>query len=88
MAEVVALEIRLKCGVFPLMTHPSAKKASHPLIFFDITNGRPSEMASGLRKQGILVGERVGVRWRMVTHHNITTDDVDHTLRVFNSLFS
>lgn len=58
------------------------------LVFFDITNGKSSEMASGLREQGILVGERVDVTWRMVTHHNITTDDVDHTLRVFNSLFS
>ncbi len=36
---IVEREINSKCGVWPLMTHPSAIKPSNFLIFFDITTG-------------------------------------------------
>ena len=39
MAFVTALEIKLKCGVFPLITHPKAIKASYFLIFLAIVTG-------------------------------------------------
>ena len=32
-------EIKSKCGVSPLITHPKAMKASYFLIFFEITTG-------------------------------------------------
>ena len=36
---MVAFEIKLKCGVFPLITQPKAIKASNLFIFFAITTG-------------------------------------------------
>ena len=38
-AFVVANEIKSKCGVSPLITHPNAIKPSYFFIFFDITTG-------------------------------------------------
>ena len=38
-ALIVALEIKLKCGVSPLITHPSATKPSNFLIFLAIITG-------------------------------------------------
>jgi hypothetical protein len=38
-AFVDALEIKSKCGVCPLITHPSARNASYFLIFFEIVTG-------------------------------------------------
>ncbi len=38
-ALVAAEEIKSKCGVCPLITHPKAIKASYFLIFFEIVTG-------------------------------------------------
>ena len=39
MASVAALDIKSKCGVSPLITHPNAMKPSYFLIFLDIITG-------------------------------------------------
>ena len=38
-ASVVALDIKSKCGVSPLITQPNAIKPSYFFIFLDITTG-------------------------------------------------
>ena len=39
MASVEAWEIKSKCGVWPLITQPKAKKASNFFKFFEIVTG-------------------------------------------------
>ena len=39
MASVAALDIKSKCGVSPLITHPNAMKASYFFMFLDIITG-------------------------------------------------
>jgi threonine aldolase len=58
------------------------------LLFCEVTNGRSSEMARRLGERGVKVGERVGTTWRLVTHHDISPDDIDYTLAAFQSVFS
>ena len=56
------------------------------LVFFEITQGDPAELARKINERGVKGGspER---RWRFVTHYGITSDDIDYTLDVVDSTF-
>ena len=56
------------------------------LVYFEITARSPAELARRLEEQGIKGGipER---RWRFVTHHGITPDDIDYALDVIDGAF-
>ena len=56
------------------------------LVFFDITSGDPSELARKLNERGIKGGSPAR-RWRLVTHHDTTGDDVDYALDVIEATF-
>ena len=57
------------------------------LVFFKVPEGRSKEFATKLGEKGIRVGEREDSRWRLVTHYGITSDDIDYSLQVINSVF-
>jgi len=57
------------------------------LVFFKVPEGRSKEFATKLEEKGIKVGEREDSRWRLVTHYGITSDDIDYSLEVINTVF-
>ncbi len=56
------------------------------LVFFDIPDGEPGELARRLERYGILGGGPKR-RWRFVTRNGITTADVDYALDIIESTF-
>lgn len=56
------------------------------LVFFDICDGDPAELSRRLQKNGIFGGSPQQ-RWRFVTRHGITGDDVDYALEIVESTF-
>ena len=55
-ALVVEFEIKSKCGVSPLITHPKEINASYFLIFFDIVTGisnTPGTLIKFILKDGL-----------------------------------
>ena len=57
------------------------------LVFFKVPKGRSKEFAAKLGQKGIKVGEREDSRWRLVTHYGITTEDIEYSLKVIQSVF-
>ena len=56
------------------------------LVFFDIVDGSPGELARRLADKGIKGGSPQR-RWRFATHYGITSDDVDYALDAVESTF-
>jgi threonine aldolase len=56
------------------------------LVFFEITSGDPTELARALNERGVKGGSPAR-RWRLVTHHGITADDIDYALDVIETTF-
>ena len=54
------------------------------LVFFTVDADRPTELARRLAERGVKVLARTP-RWRMVAHNDITSDDVDYALDVFEN---
>jgi len=56
------------------------------LVFFKVTVDSPMEIVERLAESGVRVFARHPM-WRMVTHSDITTDDIDYALDVIESTF-
>ena len=56
------------------------------LVFFDIVDGDPAELALRLDGMGIKGGSSQR-RWRFVTHYGLTSDDIDYTLHAVQTTF-
>ena len=56
------------------------------LVFFEVVDGDPAELARRLSDQGIKGGAPVR-RWRLVTHYGIDSADIDHALGVIDETF-
>ena len=56
------------------------------LVFFEVNTGSPEKVALRLNEKGIKVVPR-RPRWRFVTHHGITPDDIDYALEVIETVF-
>ena len=54
------------------------------LVFFEIADGVPAELAQRLKKRGVLGGSPKR-KWRFVTHYGITSDDIDYALEVIET---
>jgi len=56
------------------------------MVFFSVPDGRGPELSAFLEKQGILVDGRNN--FRLVTHLNISTDDIHTTVSAIKSFYS
>jgi threonine aldolase len=56
------------------------------LVFFEVEAGDPAELARKLDETGIKGGQPTR-RWRLVTHSDIGSDDIDYALDVIESVF-
>ena len=56
------------------------------LVFFEVVDGDPAELARRLSDQGIKGGAPTR-RWRFVTHYGIDAADIDHALGVIDETF-
>ena len=56
------------------------------LVFFEVTVGEPADLYRKLNERGIKGGAPLR-RWRYVTHHGITPDDIDYALEVIEATF-
>ena len=56
------------------------------LVFFKVAGGRDAEIAGVLEARGVKLYPRQP-RWRMATHSDITSDDVDYALDIFQTTF-
>ncbi len=58
------------------------------LVFCDVTASNSWELSRLMADQGVLVNERGDEIWRFVTHHPISSDDVDYAVDVIKDTFS
>lgn len=54
------------------------------LVFFDVVDGNPADLARRLWERGIKGGKPTR-KWRFVLHYGITPDDVDYALDIIES---
>ena len=57
------------------------------LVFFTVEASNHADLALRLGERGVKVGPRGGGYWRMVTHNDVTSDDVDYALEVIEATF-
>jgi threonine aldolase len=62
--------------------HPDSLPTN--LVFFEVDVESQAELSRRLDERGVKVLPRVP-RWRMVTHNDITSEDIDYTLDVFET---
>ncbi len=55
------------------------------LVFIQVDRPDGAEIARKLDERGIRVGARAGGVWRLVTHNDVSSDDVDYALEVIES---
>ena len=55
------------------------------LVFVTTTDELPAGIAGKLAEQGIMVGDRGNNLWRLVTHNDVSSDDIDHALDVIET---
>ncbi len=55
------------------------------LVFFSITDGDPALIMKEINERGVKGGMPTR-NWRFVTHYGITSDDIDYTLEVMDSV--
>ena len=55
------------------------------LVFVTTTDELPAGIAGKLAEQGIMVGDRGNNLWRLVTHNDVLSDDIDHALDVIET---
>ena len=51
------------------------------MLHFDEERADPTAFVAGLRERGVKVGSPYGGRMRLVTHYQVTRDDVDYVLK-------
>jgi len=54
------------------------------LVFVDINDEMPVGVSQKLAERGVLVGDR-GSMWRLVTHADVSSSDIDHSLDVIET---
>ena len=52
------------------------------LVFVTTTDELPTGIPAKLAERGVMVGDRGNNLWRLVTHNDVSSDDIDHTLNV------
>ena len=55
------------------------------LVFVTTTDELPVGIPEKLAERGIMVGDRGNNLWRLVTHNDVSSDDIDHTLGVIDT---
>lgn len=55
------------------------------LVFVNTTDEMPSGVPQKLAERGVMVGDRGNNMWRLVTHNDVSSDDVDYALDVVES---
>ena len=55
------------------------------LVFVTTTEELPIGITEKLAERGIMVGDRGNNLWRLVTHNDVSSDDIDHTLNVIET---
>ena len=57
------------------------------LVFIQVDAPNDAGIAQKLDQRGIKVGARPGGVWRLVTHNDVSSDDIDYALEVIESTF-
>ena len=57
------------------------------LVFVTTTDELPVGIPEKLTERGVMVGDRGNNLWRLVTHNDVSSDDIDHTLDVIEATF-
>jgi threonine aldolase len=57
------------------------------LVFLTVEADNHRELVPKLDERGVKVVPRDGGLWRLVTHADITTDDIDYALEVIEAVF-
>ena len=57
------------------------------LIFIQVNSSNHFEIAAELDKQGIKVGARSGGLWRLVTHNDVSSQDIEYSLEIITDTF-
>ena len=55
------------------------------LVFVNTTDELPSGVPQKLAEQGVMVGDRGNNLWRLVTHNDVSSEDIDYTLSVIEA---
>ena len=55
------------------------------LVFVGITPEMPAGIAGKLSERGIKVGDRGNGTWRLVTHNDVSSEDIDYALDVIET---
>lgn len=55
------------------------------LVFVTLTDEMPSGITGKLAERGIMVGDRGNDTWRLVTHNDVSSNDIDHALDVIET---
>ncbi|MEW6672920.1 MAG: low-specificity L-threonine aldolase [Thermodesulfobacteriota bacterium] len=60
------------------------------IVFFKITRTglTPQELTRRLKTEGVLVGPKEPDQIRAVTHYQVSSDDIDHALKILNKVLS
>lgn len=57
------------------------------LLFIRVNPELSSSLAEKLRERGVSVNDRPGGIWRLVTHADVSSDDIDYALETFGETF-
>ena len=57
------------------------------LIFIQVNSSNHFEIAAELDKQGVKVGARPGGLWRLVTHNDVSSQDIEYSLEIIADTF-
>ena len=52
------------------------------LVFVNTTDKMPAGVPQKLAERGVIVGDRGNNMWRLVTHNDVSSNDIDHALDV------
>ena len=64
------------------------EKIDTNLVFINVSAENDKDIAVELDHRGIRVGARDGGLWRLVTHNDISTDDVEYALEIIETTFN
>ena len=72
-------------GVDGISIDPATVQSN--LVFIQVDAPGHMDIAQRLDEQGVRVGARPGGVWRLVTHNDVSSDDIDYALEVVESTF-
>ena len=73
-------------GVDGISIDPAAVQTN--LVFIQVEVPNHLDIAQRLDERGVQVGARPGGIWRLVTHNDVSSDDIDYALEVVESTFT